>query len=67
MTGEPYLEGIQLGGRWAVIYSKYDISCALEQQASQVCPGYVHEDALKLAVNIVLYSILQDVRPRKEP
>ncbi|RMG38884.1 MAG: DUF4159 domain-containing protein [Planctomycetota bacterium] len=66
VVGEPVLEGVRLDGRWAVIYSKYDISCALEQQASQVCPGYVHEDAVKIAVNVVLYSILQDVRPRSK-
>ena len=29
--GEPVLEGIEIDGRYAVIYSKYDISCALER------------------------------------
>lgn len=60
-TGEPFLEGIELNGRYAVIYSKYDISCALENQASMACSGYVPEDAVKIAVNVVLYSLLQDV------
>lgn len=59
---EPFLEGIQLDGRYAVIYSKYDISCALERQASVACSGYLSEDALKLAVNVVLYALLQDAR-----
>lgn len=60
-TGEPFLEGIEIDGRYAVIYSKYDISCALERQASVACTGYVAEDAVKLAINVVLYAMLQDV------
>jgi len=60
-AGEPFLEGIAIDGRYAVIYSKYDISCALERQASVACTGYVAEDAVKLAVNVVLYAMLQDV------
>lgn len=57
---EPYLEGIMIDGRYAVIYSKYDISCALERQTSVACEGYLPEDAAKIAVNVVLYAILQD-------
>jgi hypothetical protein len=45
-----------------VIYSKYDISCALEHQASLSCDGYVEADAAKLAMNIVLYAMQQDIR-----
>lgn len=60
-TGQPFLEGIEIDGRFAVIYSKYDISCALERQASVACAGYVPEDAEKIALNIILYALLQDV------
>jgi Domain of unknown function (DUF4159) len=56
---EPFLEGIEIDGKFVVIYSKYDISCALERQASVACTGYLHEDAVRLAINIVLYSQLQ--------
>ena len=56
----PYLEGIKLKNRYAVIYSKFDISCALERQTSIDCLGYTPEDAVKLAVNVVLYSMLQE-------
>ena len=56
---EPFLEGIEIDGRYVVVYSKYDISCALERQASVACTGYVHEDAVKLGVNIILYLMLQ--------
>lgn len=68
-SGEPYFEGIEVDGRFAVIYSKYDISCALERQTSVACEGYIPEDAAKLATNVVLYSILQDARytDLKEP
>jgi hypothetical protein len=60
-VGEPFLEGIEVEGRYAVVYSKYDISCALEKQSSAACSGYVPEDALRIAVNVVLYSMLQEV------
>jgi hypothetical protein len=56
---EPFLEGIEINGRYVVVYSKYDISCALERQAAVGCTGYVHEDAVKLAVNAVVYALLQ--------
>ena len=64
VTGEPFLEGIEIEGRLAIIYSKYDISCALERQASGSCSGYIFDDALKLAVNAVLYAMTQDVKYR---
>ena len=57
----PLLEGIEIDGRYAVIYSRYDISCALENQASLGCDGYERDDAMKLATNIVLYAMLQDI------
>jgi hypothetical protein len=59
--GEPYLEGIELNGRYCVIYSKYDLSCALERQASVACAGYEHTDAVKIAVNVIRYALLQDL------
>lgn len=57
----PLLEGIEIDGRYVVIYSKYDISCALENQASLACDGYEEEDAMRLGINIVLYAMLQDI------
>jgi len=58
-TVEPFLEGIEVDGRYIVVYSKYDISCALERQASVACTGYVHEDAVKIGVNVILYFMNQ--------
>jgi hypothetical protein len=58
--GAPVLEGIEIDGRYAVIYSKYDLSCALERQASVSCAGYPGEDAAKIVVNIVLSGLIPD-------
>ena len=59
VRGEPFLEGIKIDGRYVVIYSKHDISCALERQASIACAGYVTDDAVRISVNILLYSMLR--------
>ena len=59
--GEPELEGIEIGGRLAVIFSPYDISCALEQHESLQCPGYTREDAARIALNVLMYSLSPDV------
>jgi hypothetical protein len=53
----PFLEGIKLENRWVVIYSKYDIGCALERHQSSDCLGYDHESALKIGSAAVLYTL----------
>jgi hypothetical protein len=53
----PALEGIKIKGRWVIIYSKYDIGCALEKRQSTDCLGYDHESALKLGKAAVLYAL----------
>ena len=53
----PKLEGVRIGDRWAVIFSPYDISCALEKQNSMECTGYDRDDAEKIALNVLLYSL----------
>ena len=54
----PQLEGVRINDRWAIIYSKYDIGCALERHTGIECKGYTYESALKIAGNIVIYSTL---------
>ncbi len=54
----PQLEGVKINGHWAIIYSKYDIGCALERHSGLDCKGYNYESALKIAANIVIYSTL---------
>ncbi|MFL5342909.1 MAG: DUF4159 domain-containing protein, partial [Gemmataceae bacterium] len=53
----PALEGIKVNGRWAVIYSKYDLGCALEKHPSSDCIGHDHDSALRLASAAVLYYL----------
>jgi hypothetical protein len=56
--GFPQLEGIKLNDHWAIIYSKYDIGCALERHTGLDCKGYTHASAVKIAANIVIYATL---------
>jgi hypothetical protein len=58
----PQFEGIRLDpknpkSQWVVIYSKYDLGCALDKHASTDCLGYSHESALELAAQAVLYAL----------
>jgi hypothetical protein len=53
----PYLEGIRHQGRWVVLYSKYDIGCALERHQSSDCRGYNPASAQKLARAALLYTL----------
>ena len=54
----PELEGVKVNGRWAVIYSKYDIGCSLERNQGIDCKGYAYESAMRIAANIVIYATL---------
>ncbi len=56
-TVAPALEGIKIKGRWVVIYSKYDIGCALEKHTSSDCKGHDYESAVLLGKAAVLYSL----------
>jgi hypothetical protein len=53
----PQLEGLLLDDRFAVIFSPYDISCALDSPAAPGCEGYVHQDAVRIMLNLLLYSL----------
>jgi hypothetical protein len=53
----PHLEGIKIDGRWVVVYSKYDLGCALEKSKSTDCMGHDYDSALKLAGAVVLYAL----------
>lgn len=58
-VGTPQLEGLLIDGRFAVIYSRLDIGCALERQQGSDCKGYTHDSALKIATNVALYALKQ--------
>jgi hypothetical protein len=54
----PALEGVKYRGRWVVVYSRYDIGCALEERhTSTDCLGYDHDSAVRLARAAVLYAL----------
>jgi hypothetical protein len=53
----PNLEGIQLDGRWAVVFSPLDLSCALEAHESPQCRGYTRQDAARIALNVLVFSL----------
>ena len=55
----PVVEGIEIDGRFVVLFSPNDISCALESNASSDCLGYVSGDAARLGINILLYTLRQ--------
>jgi hypothetical protein len=57
--GEPILEGLKIGDKYLVVYSKYDISCALERQSTTACAGYPTEDAVRIGVNLVVYGLVR--------
>ena len=54
----PLIEAVAVDGRYAVIFSPLDISCALETEPKG-CTGYVRKDALLIAMNVLLYSLNQ--------
>jgi Domain of unknown function (DUF4159) len=53
----PALEGVRIGKRWAIIYSKYDLGCALEKHQSTDCLGHDHASALLLGKAAVFYAL----------
>src|SRR5262249_37571293 len=62
--GPAELEGIKIGDRYAVIFSPYDLSCALEKHQSLECDGYIREDAERIALNVIAY-FLQEGRDKE--
>jgi hypothetical protein len=54
---EPELEAVKLGDRYVIIFSRYDLSCALERHESLECPGYTRDDAARLGLNVLLYAL----------
>jgi hypothetical protein len=55
----PDLEGVRFGDRWGVLFSPYDLSCALVNQDTANYRGYTREDAVRIGLNVVLYSLQQ--------
>jgi len=49
------LEGVFLGIRWAVVYSKFNLGCSLAGHGDVGNLSVASDDAFKLATNIVVY------------
>ncbi len=56
----PKLEGIEIEGRMVVIFSPFDLSCAMENASASNCEGYKRDDAAKIATNVILYRMRAD-------
>jgi hypothetical protein len=57
LEGVLYKAGEKDKGRWIVIYSKYDLGCALEHGNSPDCLGYTYDSAVKIGRAAVLYHL----------
>lgn len=57
--GAPELEGLKIGDRYAVIFSPFDLSCALEKHDSLECEGYTRDDAERIGLNLLLYATFE--------
>ncbi len=56
----PRLEGIEFEDRLAVVFSPYDLSCALENLTVSQCTGYTRKDAERIGLNVLLYALRVD-------
>lgn len=55
----PRLEGIELGGHYAVVYSKFGMAGGWEMSQNPYALGYDEMGSLKLGQNILMYAITQ--------
>ena len=53
----PELKGVKFGERYGVIFSEFDLSCALEKHDSAECRGYTREDAARIGLNVIRYGM----------
>ncbi len=53
----PELKGVRFGDRYGVIFSEFDLSCALEKHDSMDCRGYTKEDAARIGLNVLRYAM----------
>jgi len=64
--GTPALEMLIWDGHPIVVFSPYDLSCALESRQSSQCLGYPRDDAAKIAINMILYALMHDREATEE-
>jgi len=56
-TVSPELKGVRFGDHYGVIFSEFDLSCALEKHDSLECRGYIREDAARIGLNVIRYAM----------
>lgn len=56
----PLFEGISIDDQLSVVFSPYDLSCALENASVSQCEGYTHDDALAMARQVLFYYLQTD-------
>jgi hypothetical protein len=55
----PEFKAVRIGDRYGVIFSEFDLSCALEKHDSLECRGYTREDAARIGINVLRYAMQQ--------
>ena len=53
----PQLEGIEIDGVLAVVYSRFDLGNGWEACSHPYSVGYSGEDALKIGTNVITYAL----------
>ena len=51
------LERVEVEGRTVLVYSKYDLSSAIDGHPCYQCPSVLEPSAGRLALKIVLYGL----------
>jgi hypothetical protein len=55
----PELRGVRFNDRYGVVFSEFDLSCALEKHDTMECRGYAREDAARIGLNVLRYAMQQ--------
>ncbi|MBN2021968.1 MAG: DUF4159 domain-containing protein, partial [Pirellulales bacterium] len=53
----PELEGVTVGGRLVVVYSRFDLGNGWEQFPHAYSHGLKDDDALKIGTNVIVYAM----------
>jgi hypothetical protein len=57
--GPAEIEALEWKGRIVMLFSPNDLSCAMESKHSMQCRGYIREDAFRIGINMIIYSLMQ--------
>lgn len=57
----PRLECIKIGETVSVVFSPFDLSCALENAKAVECKGYSTDDAARIGINVLRYALNREI------